>query len=332
MEKSPFKSRTNSAGDRLLAISVNPTKSLSITATRSWRSAISVSPASSRSTIDPGRTLSSNSRERRRSASRSVIRRSSSRALVSRIDSTCASVSSRRRTRRASRNASRAASDAPRLLHGRGDQPPSSTATNDSLWKLLGAPSATGAISPTQYMPTIGRVGGRSARAASSSWRRARAEQELAYGAREHQRTRRRGAGRKRAQRTADGVARGSHEVVGGRRRELDLGADRQPGPGSRALRTNRRAQGSREGTARRRRDRAPRAGCRSLAGPASCRYPAMKSTAGRPSISSIRPYVERVTVPRGPIGRSPVPMATEKAIGPESNSSASPSSTTRSL
>ena len=54
-----------------------------------------------------------------------------------------------------------------------------------------------------------------------------------------------------------------------------------------------------------------------------------MKSTAGRPSISSMRPYAERVTTPVGPTGRSPVPTATENASGPDRRSRARPCSRT---
>ena len=71
-ENSWFISSISSAGARRAEISVNPTTSLNRTLTASWRSAISVSPASSRSMIRCGSTLSSSRSDFARSSSSSV--------------------------------------------------------------------------------------------------------------------------------------------------------------------------------------------------------------------------------------------------------------------
>ncbi len=71
-EKSSFISSSSAAGVRRAAVSVKPTMSLNRTLTASWRSAISVSPASRRSMIRCGSTLSSSCSDLARSASSSV--------------------------------------------------------------------------------------------------------------------------------------------------------------------------------------------------------------------------------------------------------------------
>ena len=138
---------------------MNPTTSLNRTLTDSWRSAISVSPADSRSTIRWGSTLSSSRSERARSTSSSVSNRDWS------VEFESWNASSRRTLRlepleTPGEPAVLLFELVGRALAGRlvrqagpvpsADAEPSRTDTIVALWNRVRSADASGAISPWQ--------------------------------------------------------------------------------------------------------------------------------------------------------------------------------------